>query len=300
MNQVCHLAPINLSDTTSLDTMVEHRRVFNLRHCELNIFETHHRCRNVALSYNGLVVSSMMRGKKIMSLSGSEEFFFLPGESVILPEGVSMKVDFPEADERHPVQCATLALDWDMVNKNLAFLNEQYPNKEMPFEWKLNFSQYHFFNNKELASSINKLISISMEDSLAKDGLADLSLKFLLLRIIQTQNLVTINDTAIPDHRFTPAIRYIREHLTQKISIDALARESCMSKSVFFQAFKEQFGIPPLEYVLRERIQQAKRIMADSELSITDVCYQAGFNNLNYFIRLFKRLEGITPGEYRR
>lgn len=300
MNQVCHLAPINLSDTSSLDTLVEHRRVFNLNHCELNIFETRHRCSNVALSYNGLVVSSMMRGKKIMSLSGEEAFFFLPGESVILPEGVSMKVDFPEADEKHPVQCATLALDWDMVNKNLAFLNEQYPNKAAPFEWKLNFSHYHFFNNKELASSINKLISISMEGDLAKDALADLSLKFLLLRIIQTQNLVAINDTATRDHRFTPALHYIREHLTQKISIDALAKASCMSKSVFFQAFKEQFGIPPLEYVLRERIQQAKRIMADSALSITDVCYQAGFNNPNYFIKLFKRLEGVTPKAYRQ
>ncbi|MFY0255547.1 AraC family transcriptional regulator [Chitinophaga sp. 30R24] len=300
MNQICHLAPINLSDATSLDTMVEHRRVFNLRHCELNIFETHHRCRNVALSYNGLVVSSMMRGKKMMSLSGSKEFYFLPGESVILPEGVSMKVDFPEADERHPVQCATLALDWDIVNKHLAFLNEQYPNKETSFEWKLNFAQYHFSNNQELASSINKLISISMESDLAKDALADLSLKFLLLRIIRTQNLATINDTAIHSHRFTPAVQYIKEHLTQKISIDVLARESCMSKSVFFQAFKEQFGISPLEYVLRERIQQAKQIMADDTLSITDVCYQSGFNNLNYFIKLFKRLEGVTPKEYRK
>ncbi|MDR6570784.1 AraC family transcriptional regulator [Chitinophaga ginsengisegetis] len=300
MNQICHLSPINLSDATSLDTMVEHRRVFNLQHCELNIFETFHRCSNVALSYNGLVVSSMMRGKKIMSLSGSEEFFFLPGESVILPEGVSMKVDFPEADERHPVQCATLALDWDMVNKNLAFLNEQYPNREAPFEWQLNFSRYHFLNNKELAASMNKLIGISMESDPAKDALADLSLKFLLLRIIQTQNLVAINDVGVSDHRFTPALQYIKEHLTQKITIDVLAKVSCMSRSVFFQAFKEQYGISPLEYILRERIRQAKQIMADPALSITDVCYQSGFNNLNYFIKLFKRAEGITPREYRK
>lgn len=300
MHQACHLAAINLSDSSQLDTLVEHRRVFNLRHCELNIFETFHRCNNVALSYNGLVVSSMMRGKKIMSLAGTQEFDFLPGESVILPEGVAMKVDFPEADEKHPVQCATLALDWDMVDRNLAFLNEQYPNNEAPFEWKLNFERYHFLNNKELAGSISRLISISMEDNVAKDALADLSLKFLLLRIIQTQNLASVQEPALSNNRLAPVIRYIKEHLTEKITIEVLARESCMSKSAFFQAFKDQFGIPPLEYVLRERIQQAKRILADASLNVTDVCYQSGFNNLNYFIRLFKRFEGVTPSAYRK
>jgi len=299
MKEVCHVAPINLSDCTQLDTIVEHRRVFNLQHCELNIFETFHRCHSVALSYNGLVVSSMMRGKKLMSLDGTPEFEFLPGESVILPEGISMKVDFPEADAWHPVQCATLALDWDMVNKNIAFLNENYPGTDADFEWKLNFSRYHFLNNKELASSINKLIGISMENNLAKDALADLSLKFLLLRIIQTQNLVLIEDTSFRGNRFTPVIQFIKEHLTEKITIDILAKKSFMSKSVFFHSFKEQFGIPPLEYVLRERIQQAKKLMADPGISITDVCYQSGFNSLNYFIKLFKRLEGVTPKQYK-
>lgn len=299
MNALCTLNPINLSDSSTLDTLVEHRRVFTLQHCELNIFETFHRCHDVKLSYEGLVISSMMRGRKVMTLSGTEEFDFLPGESVILPEGVSMKVDFPEADEKHPVQCATLALNWDMVNRNLAFLNENYPNTDSPFEWKLNFSRYHFMNNKELASSINKLISISMEDNAAKDALADLSLKFLLLRIIQTQNLATIMEGKLQDdQRFAPALQYIKEHLTEKISIEELAKQACMSKSVFFQAFKEQFGIPPLEYILRKRITYATKIMADKTLSITEVCYQAGFNNLNYFIRLFKRLEGVTPKAY--
>jgi AraC family transcriptional regulator, arabinose operon regulatory protein len=299
MNPSCQIAPINLSDCSELDSLVEHRRVFTLKSCELNIFETFHRTDNVLLSSDGLAVSSMMRGRKIMTVDGEAGFDFLPGESVIVPQGITMKVDFPEADTQHPVQCATLTLDWNMVNQNLAFLNEHYPHSEKPFEWTLNFSQYHFQNNKELASSINKLISISMEDNVAKDALADLSLKFLLLRIIQTQQLAMIKETRLPLHHFTPVLRYIKEHLTEKISIDQLARESCMSRSAFFQAFKNEFGLSPLEFVQLERIKKAKLIMADSNLSITDVCYQSGFNHSNYFIKLFKRQEGITPAMYR-
>lgn len=299
MNQVCHLAPINLSDSTALDTLVEHRRVFSLKHCEVNIFETFHRCSNVMLSYNGLVVSSMMRGRKKMSLSGAEEFDFLPGESVILPDDVSMRVDFPEADINHPVQCATLTLDWDIVNSNLEFLNTHYPNSQSPFEWQLNFSKYHFVNNKELAGSINKLISISMETDVTKDALADLSLKFLLLRIIQTQNLASLQEPVISESRFAGVIDYIKRHLSEKISVDTLARECCMSRSAFFNAFKQQFLISPLEYILRERIRLAKVLLENSQQNITEICYQSGFNNLNYFIRQFKKQEGISPSLFR-
>ncbi len=62
---------VNLSDGSKLDSRLEHRRTFNLPNCELNIFETFHKSDNVILSYSGgLVVSSMMRGEKVMS----EEF----------------------------------------------------------------------------------------------------------------------------------------------------------------------------------------------------------------------------------
>lgn len=293
------LNPINLSDCSELKSLVEHRRVYNLSQCELNIFETYRQCSDVILSYSGLVVSSMMRGRKTMTLEHQQTFDFLPGESVILPEGVTMKVGFPDADEKRPVQCATLALDWDMVNKNLAFLNENYAREDAPFEWKLNFEHYHFVNNRELAASINKLINISMEDDIAKDALADLALKILLLRLIQTQNLAVLRHEERNTSRLRAAIQYIHQNLTEKITVAKLAAISYMSQSAFFQAFKDMFGISPLEYVLKARIEQAKKLMANPDTNITDICYASGFNNLNHFSRMFKRMEGITPRQYK-
>ncbi len=294
------LQSINLSDTGKLNSLVEHRRVFNLNYCELNIFETYRQCSDVSLSYNGLVITSMLRGKKVMYLYQQPGFDFLPGETVILPEGVSLKVDFPEADEKHPVQCATLALDWNMVHSTLDFLNQNYPKINGHLEWKLNFSKYHFYNNRQLANSINSLISISMDDSLAKDALADLTLKSLLVRVIQTQSLASPEDALNTNGRLVSVTQYIREHLTEKIGIDMLCRKACMSKSSFFRLFKETFGLSPVEYIIHERIQMAKNLLADRTVNITSACYQSGFNNLNYFVRLFKRVEGITPKEFQR
>ncbi len=295
------LQGINLSDTRELDSLVEHRRVFTLNHCELNIFETYRQCSDVVLSYDGLVITSMLRGKKVMYLSENPGFDFLPGETVILPEGVSMKVDFPDADERHPVQCATIALDWAVVTGMLNFLNETYPRRaDDSGEWKLNFNQYHFYNNRELANVMNKLISISMEDDLAKDALADLTLKSLLIRVIQTQNMALAEDGLPMNNRFATVVDYIREHLTEKIGIDTLCRKACMSKSGFFRSFKATFGLSPMEFVIRERINLAKRLLVNPAATVSDVCYQAGFNNLYYFSRLFKMLEGVTPTTYRQ
>lgn len=294
------LQSINLSDAGKLDSLIEHRRVFNLANCELNIFETCRQCSDVSLSHNGLVITSMLRGKKVLYLYSQPGFDFLPGETVILPEGVSLKVDFPEADDKHPVQCATLALDWKMVHSTIDFLNENYANPEGQFEWKLNFSKYHFFNNRELANSINSLISISMDDSMAKDALADLTVKSLLVRVIQTQNLAATEDVLNSNGRLTSVMQYIREHLTEKIGIDVLCRKACMSKSSFFRLFKVTFGLSPVEYIIRERLQMAKNLLEDRTVNITSACYQSGFNNLNYFARLFKRAEGVTPREFQR
>lgn len=294
------LTPINLSDTKTVTSLVENRRVFTLNQCELNIFETYQQCTDVVLSYDGLVITSMLRGRKVMYLSQNPGFNFLPGETVILPEGVSMKVDFPEADARHPVQCATIALDWNVVTQTLAFLNEHYPRKDEVAEWKLNFSQYHFYNNRELANVMNKLISISMEDDIAKDALADLTLKSLLIRVIQTQNMAMVEDGLPANNRFALVVDYIREHLTEKIGIDVLCQKACMSKSSFFRLFKDVFGLSPVEFIIRERISLAKRLLTNPALTVSEVSDQVGFNNPHYFSRLFKMLEGTTPKSFRQ
>ncbi len=63
--------------------------------------------------------------------------------------------------------------------------------------------------------------------------------------------------------------------------------------------FKEQMGESLLDYINRFRLDKAKQLLKDLELSITDIASEAGYNNSNAFIRVFKKYEGITPGKYR-
>ncbi len=80
--------------------------------------------------------------------------------------------------------------------------------------------------------------------------------------------------------------------------LDTVCRKAYLSRNVFFKWFKEQFGISPLEYINASRIRLAKELLADVRNDIQSVSAQCGFSDVNYFIRVFRKLEGITPGSY--
>lgn len=299
MQTANHIIPINLTDVHQLNSLVEHRTVYNLKNCQLNIFETYQQTKDVELSFDGLVVSSMMRGKKQVSLSAEQSFSFIPGESIILPKDQTMKIDFPEASFHKPVQCATIAMNWDVVQQHIDFLNEYYPLGNEGKLWELNFQHYHFFNNTELAYSINKLIGISMEDHGGKDALADLSFKTLLLRIIQIQHLIALDAPKGLPLLFQETIDYIQCHLEQDLSMDLLAKKAKMNKPAFFKSFKLAFGLTPVQYINQKRMDKAVLLLQTTNLNINQIAYECGFNNVHYFCRIFKQMKQLTPTAFR-
>ena len=66
------------------------------------------------------------------------------------------------------------------------------------------------------------------------------------------------------------------------------------------RVFKEQFGLSVTSYLTQLRITQAKRLLRFTDKSVENVAQECGLNDANYFSRLFKKVEGTTPGEYRR
>lgn len=295
------LQKIDLTDLNKLQTLVENRRVFNLNNCELNIYESFETAHRVPLSFHDLAISSMVRGKKIMHLNDKPAFEYMPGETVIIPPNEQMIIDFPEATLHNPTQCIAVTLDNFYVNNILNFLNNHY-NVEEQHTWKLHFNQYHFENDTEITELINKLIRVCTSGDSSKNILADLNLKELLIRLIQSQHLQQIRTNHKQLNNFNRphfVINYIHEHLTEKLAVDILSRKAYLSRNMFFKWFKEQFGITPLEYINKERIKLAKQLLTDKRNSISDVSLQCGFNDVNYFVRLFKKIEGITPGTYR-
>jgi len=289
-----------LTHEKSLKTLVENRTIFSLDHCELNIFETYQKSELVPLKFNDLVVTSMLRGKKIMHLFDEPQFEYLPGETVIVPSNVEMKIDFPEASKENPTQCIALAIDNQIITDTLDFLNEKYPKEGKSNLWKLDHENYFFYNNVELAGTINKLIKECMGDSITKDAIADLTMQELIIRIIQTQSVKRFDNEKILDNNspISPSIAFIKKNIRESISLKDLSDKACMSTTSFYRYFKRELGMSPIEYILNEKIKHAKKLLSNPNIHINEVSYASGFEDCNYFIRLFKKYEGVTPKQY--
>lgn len=291
-----------LTDAGSLKTLVENRTIYNLDHCELNLFETYEQSERVALKFNDLVVTSMLRGKKVMHMLDMPGFDYLPGESVIVPANVEMKIDFPEAALDKPTQCLALAIDNKKILDTLALLNEKYPREGRDDFWQLDERNFCFYNNADMARVINKIIHICQGTSVTKDIMADLALQELLICISQSQSLKAIGEGGLKETSTSLAgvITLIRERLSGKINLKSIAVAACLSTASLYRLFKRELGISPIEFIILERIRLAKRLLQDQDVYIKNVSYEAGFDDCNYFIRTFKHYEGITPKQYRQ
>ncbi|WP_316736019.1 AraC family transcriptional regulator [Pedobacter aquatilis] len=294
------LDTVNLSKTENLQTLVENRTSYTLERCELNVFETYTKSYMVPLTFNDFVITSMLRGKKVMHLFDKQGFDYNPGQTVIVPASVTMKIDFPEATGQNPTQCIALAIEQDQIKKTINYLNEFFPKEGSAEKWALDYNQYHFQNNQEIAYLINKVVKICAEKSVEKDILADLTLKELLVRIMQSQNLYALSNTqeSVNQNPIAYIIDYIKSNLNEKINIDGLTDKACMSRATFYRLFKRELGISPNDFILSEKISKAKTLLANPAAKVTAVSYELGFSDANYFIRAFKKIEGVTPGNY--
>ena len=93
---------------------------------------------------------------------------------------------------------------------------------------------------------------------------------------------------------------YLEEHYREKITLDRLAGQFYLNKFYLARTFKEQFGATVLGYLEQVRITRAKQLLRFSDLTAEAVGQEVGIGEPGYFCRVFKKVEGISPGEYRR
>lgn len=85
-----------------------------------------------------------------------------------------------------------------------------------------------------------------------------------------------------------------------QITLEDISSEIGISKYYFSRLFKKTTGRSYKQHLNIRRIQAAKRLMLNEAMNVSEACYAAGFNNLSYFIRVFKQYERIRPSDYRR
>lgn len=93
---------------------------------------------------------------------------------------------------------------------------------------------------------------------------------------------------------------YIDQNYTEKISLEAVAKHFNVNKSYLLRLFKENTGFTVNNYILQKRILMAKNELRFTNKKLDVIAEDCGLEEANYFIRVFKKIEGLTPGEYRK
>lgn len=96
------------------------------------------------------------------------------------------------------------------------------------------------------------------------------------------------------------ATKYFNEHYNEDINIEEYTQKNYLSISWFIRAFKQCTGSTPMQYILSKRISNAETLLLDHSYNITEISQIVGYDNPLYFSRIFKKIKGLSPSEYRK
>jgi AraC family transcriptional regulator of arabinose operon len=144
-----------------------------------------------------------------------------------------------------------------------------------------------------------ELVSAHQDSSIA----ARLKEKAILLHILsllmEAQPIRIRQSQSHEMERLTLIQRYVDEHLDQEMTLEEMAEVLHLHPNYFSKYFKRHFGIPPLKYVSRKRMDHAKLLLKTTSRSVKEVAAATGFDDANYFSKTFRREVGFSPSEYR-
>ncbi len=115
------------------------------------------------------------------------------------------------------------------------------------------------------------------------------------------QSLTLTQDSEKQEERVITGItRYLQEHVSEEISLSILSEQFHLNAQYISQLFKNEIGVGFLAYLTNIRMEKAKKLLLSTDSSISDIAEQVGYGDYRVFSKVFKKIEGMTPTQYKR
>ena len=124
-------------------------------------------------------------------------------------------------------------------------------------------------------------------------------LLLLVARASRKPEVSTMPEPTPVQRKVSEIVRHINGHFAEPLELDELSRRFFISRSHLSRTFKEVTGFGFAEYVNITRVREAQRLLRETKTSVTRISEQVGFENFSHFGKMFKRLSGVSPREYR-
>lgn len=169
---------------------------------------------------------------------------------------------------------------------------------------------YHHFAEKSgthfrtseistIIDCIEKILSINEKVSSDSAIISSLLITNILTLCITTSQEDDEDNSPLAQ-KLDSVVDYINEHYTQKITLDELSAHFYISKYYLARAFKKEFGMTIVQYILTKRITLAKELLRYSHSGIEEIAVSCGIEDASYFNKVFRKMENVTASEYRK
>ena len=155
---------------------------------------------------------------------------------------------------------------------------------------------------KELCEQLIEIYMAKKNESESKIA-TQVRTKIILLQFILEmwkKGFVIENDTSGRNTVEKEMVSYIQQNFTGKISLREFGEQFHLSEKYISRYFKEHFHITLSQYVTYLRLEHAKQLLQDTDIPVTDVAMQSGYQNVSYFIRSFQKAYAVSPLKYRK
>lgn len=143
-------------------------------------------------------------------------------------------------------------------------------------------------------------IEVKQKKSFWEDAAKSILYLLFVLLYRSCPKYFPLNNLSGSDNAIVRIQRYIEENFTNPISLDEVSKLFFLNKYYISHRFKAITGYTFKEYLIMQRVSKAKDLLLYTDQDITRVCMNSGFSNVNHFIRIFKKVENITPLQYRK
>lgn len=234
---------------------------------------------------------------------GSSSYSFQEGDLIVIPANTVHSIIFHgEREHRYLVVQFDLSyvVDFNFYDEYKCVLPFATDNNSYCKKIELTSKEREAIRKLLERTAINFLSNSYFKELQAKADICNV-LQWISQHIPFYQNLdqdLDLHMKAV--NRVRPAIDYIDTHYAEEISLQQLADICNYSYSHFSKMFIKAFSVNPNNYIASIRVRKAEHLLHSTDMSITDIASTVGFNDVSYFIRVFRKHTGISPKKYRK
>jgi len=292
-----HARLVRLEHDRPPTALVENRTTFGAEGAEFAVYDTVRPAERVPLSAANPLYCGMVTGAKVVHTVHGDAIPFLPAQSLVVPSGQTIEIDFPGASDVAPTKCLTIEIDRARVQAVAARLNETAPRPDQDWRYA-DDAVCHFGNTPGIEHTVRQLVGVFTDDDPDKDVLIDLGVQELVVRMLRVEArrlLLEESHRRATGSGLAAAAEAAKRRLAEPLRVADLAAAACMSEPTFYRAFRDTFGVTPLAYVTHLRVQRARDLLREPGRSVTDVAAAVGFTSVSHFIRVYRAALGRTP-----